>query len=62
MDKLVYLVLGPVGCVTGMAVWMAMLARRRRRAVADAAPTDEVAMLRGEVTELRAERSGAGDG
>ena len=62
MDKLVYLLLGPVGCVTGMAVWRAMLARRRRRADADAAPTDAVGALRGEVTELRAERSGAGDG
>lgn len=62
MDNLVNLVLGPVGCVTGVAVWMAMLVRRRRRADAGAAPTDEVAALRGEVTELRANRSEAGNG
>ena len=62
MDKLVYLLLGPVGCVTGMAGWMAMLVRRKRRAEADAAPTDEVAALRDEATELRAERSEAGSG
>ncbi|MGH8975020.1 MAG: hypothetical protein ACRD0C_17690 [Acidimicrobiia bacterium] len=61
MDKLVYLLLGPVGCVTGMAVWMAILARRRRRADTDAVPAGEVAALRGEIAELRAERSEAGN-
>ncbi len=62
MDKVVYLLLGPVGCVTGIAVWMAMLARRRRRAGTDSAPAGDLAALRGEGAELRAERSEAGNG
>ena len=62
MEKLVYLLLGPVGCVTGVVVWIAILARRRRRADTDAVPAGEVAALRGEVAELRAERSEAGNG
>jgi len=31
MDKLVYLLLGPIGCVAGMAVCMAPMGRGRRR-------------------------------
>ncbi|MGI8684360.1 MAG: hypothetical protein ACR2MO_04600 [Acidimicrobiales bacterium] len=57
MDKLVYLLLGPLGCVAGMSVWMAMMARGRRRPGPAAAPADEVAASRPEVAELRAERS-----
>ena len=48
MEKLVYLLVGPVGCVTGMAVWMAILARRRRRADTDAVSAREIAALPGE--------------
>lgn len=64
MDKLVYLLLGPLGCVAGMAVCMALMARGRRRAEAEAqpAPADEVDALRAEVAQLRAERSEAGNG
>ncbi|MGH9266702.1 MAG: hypothetical protein ACRD0D_00825 [Acidimicrobiales bacterium] len=51
MDKLTYLLLGPFGCVAGMAVWMAMVARRRRRPDprAEPAPADEVGALRADV-------------
>ena len=64
MDKLVYLLLGPLSCVAGMAGGMAMMARSRRRAKSDAhpAPADEVDALRAEVAQLRAERSEAGSG
>lgn len=64
MDKLVYLLLGPLGCAAGMAVCMAMMARGRRRAGADAqpAPAEEVDALRAEVAQLRAERSETGSG
>ena len=64
MDRLVYLLLRPLGCVAGLAGGMAMMARSRRRAKADAhpAPADEVDALRAEVAQLRAERSEAGSG
>lgn len=64
MDKLVYLLLGPIGCVAGMAVWMAMLARRRRRPEpnVEPAPADEVAAPRAEAAPGRAERKEAGNG
>lgn len=63
MDKIIYLI-APAGCAVGMFVCMAMMGRRMRRrdAQGDAAPTDDVAALRAEVAELRAERQASVDG
>jgi len=58
MNNLVYLLLGPLGCVLAMAVCMAMMARGRRgNAHPEHEVTDEVAALRAEVARLRAERA-----
>lgn len=38
MENLVYLLFGPVGCVLGMAAWMAMMDFRRRRLAGDPNP------------------------
>lgn len=63
MDKLIYLV-GPVGCAVAMAVCMAMMGRgmRRRGTQGEPAPTEQVAALRAEVAELRAQRQASVDG
>ena len=61
MNNLLYL-LGPLGCAALMAVCMAMLARGMRRGgsaePSDSTEHDEVAALRAQVAELRAERAG----
>ena len=57
MDKLLYLV-GPLGCAVMMAVCMAMMARGMRcGAHADQPDNTEVAALRAEVAQLRAEQT-----
>ena len=60
MNNLLYL-LGPLGCAAMMAVCMAMMARGMRRGgnaePSDSAEHDEVAALRAQVAELRAERA-----
>lgn len=63
MDKLIFLI-GPVGCAVAMVVCMAMMGRgmRRRGTQGDPAPTEELAALRAEVAELRAERQTPVDG
>ena len=63
MDNLVYLV-GPVGCAVAMVVCMAMMARgmHGRHTQVAPAPAEELAALRAEVAELRAERQTAVDG
>jgi hypothetical protein len=63
MKYLLYLV-GPLGCVLGMAVCMAVMARGNRRPETKPSPTpsEELAALRAEIAELREERSGADDG
>ncbi len=61
MEDLIYLLVGPLGCVLGMAAWMALMARGRRRG-ADASPGDDVAELRAEVARLRSERTGSDRG
>jgi len=56
MNNLVYLLLGPLGCVLAMAVCMAMMARgKRSNAHPEPGVTDEVAALRAEVARLSAE-------
>lgn len=59
MDNLLYL-LAPIGCAAMMAVCMAMMARGMRRdghvGHGDASEHDEVAALRAEVAQLRAEQ------
>ena len=57
MDKLLYL-LAPLGCAVMMIVCVAMMAKGMRRGHRpDQADTDEVAALRAEVGELRAQRT-----
>lgn len=57
MDKLLYL-LAPAGCAVMMIACMAMMARGMRRGhQPDHTNDDEVAALRAEVAELRAERA-----
>jgi len=58
MSNLLYLLLGPLGCVLAMVVCMAMMARgRRANAHPEPGVTDEVAALRAEVARLSAERA-----
>ena len=62
MDKLLYL-LGPLACAGMMVVCMALMGRGMRRdRPQDTDESDEIAALRAEVAELRAERTRAGDG
>ncbi|HUP85291.1 MAG TPA: hypothetical protein VM143_06460 [Acidimicrobiales bacterium] len=60
MDNLFYLV-GPLGCAVMMAACMAMMARGMRRdgpaEQGDTGDHDEIAALRAQVAELRAERA-----
>lgn len=60
MNNLPYLV-APIGCAVMMAVCMAMMARGVRRdghaGHGDASQHDEVAALRAEVAQLRAEQT-----
>ncbi len=56
MDRLVYLLFGAVGCVVGMAAWMAVMAVRRRRPVSGRpAPVDAATAPRAEAAPPRAE-------
>lgn len=63
MDKFLYL-LGPIGCAVMMGVCLRSMARGMRRAdgQAETEQADEIAALRAEVAELRAERSATRDG
>jgi hypothetical protein len=63
MKYVVYL-FGPLGCVLGMVVCMAMMARGNRRPKSNPSPaqSQELAALRAEIAELRGERSEADDG
>ena len=54
MENLIYLLVGPLGCVLGMAAGMALMARGRRRG---AAAGDDMGELRAEVARLRTERA-----
>jgi TRAP-type C4-dicarboxylate transport system permease small subunit len=59
MDKLLYLA-APLGCAVMMIACMAMMAKGMRRGhQPDEADAGEVAALRAEVAELRAERAQA---
>lgn len=57
VENFTYL-LGPVGCAVAMVVLMAMMGRgmRGKGAQDDSKHSDEVATLRAEVAQLRAER------
>lgn len=57
MDKLVYLLFGPLGCIVGMAACMAMMGRGKRRPEPEAGSIEEIAVLRAEVAELRREQA-----
>lgn len=64
MDKLLYLI-GPFGCVVGMLICMALMRRGMARGhtpTDHGADTSEVAALRAEVAELRAQQSASVDG
>jgi len=58
MNNVMYLLLGPLGCLLAMAVCMAMMARgRRSNPHPEPGVADEVAALRAEVARLSAERA-----
>lgn len=57
MENLTNLLVGPLGCVLGMAAGMALMARGRRGA--DPSAGDDVAQLHAEVARLRSERTGS---
>ena len=63
MDKLAYL-LGPIGCAVAMVICMALMARggRNRPGQTAKGDTEEIAALRAEVAELKADRSQPVDG
>jgi hypothetical protein len=56
MPDLIYL-LAVLACPVGMGVMMLVMMRRNRRGGATASSGDEVARLRAEVEQLRAERT-----